>query len=154
MLHTHLRLPWADPSSSFSTIDYKLNKCGRYGQVLSFDTGLLGWVFWVRRCSVCGYWTSRHWVISETLLSFESGEAIVTRHEFGARRKYSGNYFLACSQTYAKPCKRMDVAPPPRWPFPHHSHHTKKFLFPPASPSLAFGLVSVTRLILLSQTRN
>jgi hypothetical protein len=28
---------------------------------------------------------------------------IVTRHELGARRKYSVNFFLACSQTYAKP---------------------------------------------------
>jgi hypothetical protein len=68
MLHTHLQLSRANPSSNFSTIDYKSNKCGRYGQVLNFDTGLLGRIFWVGRWSVCGYWSSRHWVTSETLL--------------------------------------------------------------------------------------
>jgi hypothetical protein len=45
--------------------------------------------------------------MSETLLLFESGEVIVTCHKFGTRWKYSGNFFLVCSQTYAKPCKHL-----------------------------------------------
>jgi hypothetical protein len=67
--------------------------------------------------------------------------------------------------------KRVDVAPPPVcWPLPHHSHLTKNLLpsrlslfsvrsrvvlklILPTPHAREFDLVSVTQLILLSQTR-
>jgi hypothetical protein len=67
--------------------------------------------------------------------------------------------------------KRVDVAPPPVcWPLPHHSHLTKNLLpsrlslfsvrsrvvlklILPTPHAREFNLVSVTQLILLSQTR-
>ena len=69
-----------------------------------FDIGLLGWIFWVAWCLVCGHQSSHHWVMNETFPDVLNQTLFVVWHGFHV----FCNWLYLSSILDANPCLYLD----------------------------------------------